>query len=267
MSIDPKIFNRFLSILEVKPGRPSIDLLGQIVRSHLDKIPFENISKLIYKRKGMTDIPGFSQYLEGIEKNNFGGTWYSLNYYLYLLLKYLGFNVKLCGTDVKRPDVHIISIVEVDYREFIIDCGYGAPFNEPLPRDINEDHIISFGDEKYVLKPRKPDGTSRLEQYHYNELRHFYNVKPEPRKQSDFKDVIRDSYSGDAMFMNSLLITRHSEDYSISLRDFELTVVKKNKITKKKIEKAEIPETVYSYFGIPARLVKAAVYGLRSLNQ
>jgi len=66
--------------------------------------------------------------------------------------------------------------------------------------------------------------------------------------------------------MNNLLITRHSEDYSISLRNFMLTVIDKNKITQKKIEKDDIPEVVNAYFGIPSRLVKAAICSLSSLN-
>lgn len=266
MITDPKIFDRFLNILEVKPAEPSIELLKKIIKSHMEKIPFENISKLIYKRQGMNDIPGFVKYLDEVENNNFGGTCYTLNYYLYLLLRYLGFNVKLCGADMQLPDVHLLSIVEVDYSQFIVDCGYGAPFIEPLPRNISYDYEINFGDEKYILKPKNIDGTSRLEQYYKNELKHFYTVKPLARRQSEFKKVIKDSYADEALFMNNLLITRHSEEYSISLRNFNLTVIEKNKITQKKIDKEKIPEIVNSYFGIPAKLVKAAIYGLKSLN-
>lgn len=264
---DPKIFDKFLNLLQVNAEKPSLDLLKKIIKSHLEKIPFENISKLIYKQNGANDIPGFTQHLLGIEKYNFGGTCYSLNYYLYLLLKYLGFSVKLCGADMKLPDVHLLSIVEIDYKEYIVDCGYGAPFIEPLPRDLSIDYTIYFGDEKYILKPKNIDGTSRLEQYYKNELKHFYIVNPKPRKQSEFKKVIKDSFADNALFMNSLLITRHSEDYSISLRNFILTVIDKNKITQKKIEKDEIPDVVNTYFGIPARLVKSAINGLSSLNQ
>jgi len=266
MITDPKIFDRYLNIIEVKPAEPSLELLKEIVKSHLEKIPFENISKLIYKQNGMNDIPDFAKYLDGIEKHNLGGTCYSLNYYLYLLLRYLGFNVKLCGADMHLPDVHLLSIVEIDYVEYIVDCGYGAPFIEPLPRNTSYDYEINFGDEKYILKPKNFDDTSRLEQYYKNELKHYYTVKPQARKLSEFKKVINDSYADDGLFMNNLLITRHSEDYSISLRNFMLTVIDKNKITQKKIEKDDIPEVVNAYFGIPSRLVKAAICSLSSLN-
>lgn len=267
MITDPKIFDRFLNLLEVKPGSPSLELLNEIVRSHLEKIPFENISKLIYKRQGMTDIPGFVKYLDEIENNNFGGTCYALNYYLYLLLRHLGFKVTLCSADMKFPDVHMVSIVEIDFCEYIVDCGYGAPFLEPLPRNLNSDYTLFFGDEKYILKPKKSDGTSRLEQYYKNELKHFYNVKPYAKKLSEFKKVINDSYADDALFMNNLLITRHSHDYSISLRNFLLTVIKKNEVIQRVIETEQIPDVVNSYFGIPAKLVRTAIYRLSFLNK
>jgi arylamine N-acetyltransferase len=64
------------------------------------RIPFENISKIYYKHKfGMTYMPDINLYLNGFEKNNFGGTCYSNNYYLYLLLSYLGSDAKLCGVE------------------------------------------------------------------------------------------------------------------------------------------------------------------------
>lgn len=81
--------------------------------------------------------------------------------------------------------------------------------------DLKVDHIINLGDEKYILKPKSKDGTSRLEQYYKNELKHFYIGKPHSREQSEFNKVIKDSYVNEAMFMNSLLITGHSAEYSI----------------------------------------------------
>lgn len=72
MITDPKIFDRFFNILEIKPAKPSLELLKRTVSSHLEKISFENISKLIYRKEGKTDIPDLARYLTGIEENNFG---------------------------------------------------------------------------------------------------------------------------------------------------------------------------------------------------
>jgi arylamine N-acetyltransferase len=106
-------------------------LLCQIIREHLINVPFENISKLLFKKQRKNYIPDLSTYLEGIEKYNFGGTCYANNYHLYSLLKHLGYEVKLCGADMKKLDVHILSIVMIDHKEYILDCGYAAPFSNP----------------------------------------------------------------------------------------------------------------------------------------
>jgi len=63
-----KLFNKYLKLLEVENSEPSFELLGKIVKAHLIKVPFENISKLLYKKQGMNYIPDLPAYLNGIEK-------------------------------------------------------------------------------------------------------------------------------------------------------------------------------------------------------
>ena len=266
MTIDNNLFKKYLFLLEVNVSSPSLELLKKIVKAHLIRIPFENVSKLFYKHQGMDDIPNFSQYLEGIEKHNFGGTCYSSNYYLYLLLKHLGYDIKLCGADMKNPDVHLISIVRIDGHEYIVDGGYAAPFLEPLPRDLFEDYIITLGNEEYVLKPKNDDGTSRLEQYYKGELKHWYIAKPQPRKIDEFRKVIKNSYADNAMFMNALLITRCFEKGSIVLRNLNLTETMDGKSSTIKILFKDIPGIVYEKFGIRADIVEKAISNLEKLK-
>lgn len=108
-----KLFDKYLGLLGVEKSKPDFDLLKKIVKAHLIQVPFENIPRLIYKTQGMNYIPDFSTYLDGIENYNFGGTCYANNYYLYSILKYFCYDVKLCGADMKNPYVHIISIVTI----------------------------------------------------------------------------------------------------------------------------------------------------------
>jgi N-hydroxyarylamine O-acetyltransferase len=266
MKENNKLFAKYLNILEVEIEAPSLELLRKIVKSHLAKIPFENISKLIFKKKGMIDIPDLEMYLNGIEEHHFGGTCYSINYYLYLLLEYLGFNIKLCGADMRNPDVHLISMVNVDSKEFIVDCGYAAPFLEPLPRYLREDYIINFGAEKYILKPQNNDGTTKIEQYYKNELKHWYTAKPFARKQEEFSRVIKDSYDDNAMFMNALLITKFSDNYSVSIRNLSITEIAGDNVSVRKINKDEIPALANEKFGMSTVLVAEAITDLSSLK-
>ena len=118
------LFEKYLALLGLKISNPTMEFLTTIVKAHLTRIPFENISKLLLKKRGLNYIPNLSEYLEGIETHHFGGTCYANNYYLFLLLEGLGYDVKLCGADMKNPDVHLISIVTIDRKGFLVDCGY-----------------------------------------------------------------------------------------------------------------------------------------------
>jgi arylamine N-acetyltransferase len=260
------IFDEYLSLLEQKREAPSLEYLHKIVKSHLIKVPFENISKLILKQKDADTIPELPQYLEGIEKYSFGGICYSNNYYLFLLLQHLGFEAKLCGCDMKNPDVHLISIVTIENREFIVDGGYAAPFLKPMLRDIKADYVINSGNEKYVLKPQSDDGKSRLEQYHNGELKHWYTVKPKSRNFDEVDKVIKDSYADKAMFMNAILITRFFENGSVVLRNLNLTETLAGKVSTQKVMFENIPEIVNNKYGIPTELVKTAISSLNELK-
>jgi len=71
---------RYLAILRVAAREPSLEALRELLAAHLVRIPFENISKLYYrKRLGLMNLPDIHLYLEGIEKRDFGGTCYSNN--------------------------------------------------------------------------------------------------------------------------------------------------------------------------------------------
>ena len=261
-----ELFNRYLEILEIDRAKPSLALLKTIVRSHLIKIPFENISKLIYKKRGMNTIPDMSTFLEGIAKFKFGGTCYSNNYYLYLLLNYLGYDVKLCGADMKNPDVHLITIVKFDDKEFIVDVGYAAPFYNPLPRFLNEDFSVTLGNEKYVVKPANDSGTTRIEQHCDGRLQHWYTAKPSERKIEEFGQVIKDSYSDNATFMNAIRITKFTENGSRVLKNLYFTETVGDDSSVTKIDLENIPIFIMENFGMQLSIVKKAVGHFKNLK-
>lgn len=266
MSIPSSLFKTYMNLLGIKPAEPSFDLLRKIVKAHLIKVPFENISKLLQKNRGINYIPDLSAYLSGIEEYNFGGTCYANNYYLYLLLKHLGFDVKLCGADMKNPDVHLISMIKIGNREYIADAGYAAPFFDPLPRHLNKNFVIRAGSEKYVVKPKDKMGNTKVEQYSSDDLQHWYTAKPQPRKIEDFRKVICQSYAGEATFMNALRMVRFYENGSRSLRNLLLTEINGSKCSTIKIPRDELPPVVNEKFGIPEKLIEEALSNLKKFR-
>ena len=252
-------YERYLKLIGVKQNTPNLELLQRIVRAHLIKIPFENISKLISKKEGMKSIPDLSNFLEGIEKYNFGGTCYTNNYYLYSLLKYLGYAIKLCGADMKNPDVHLLSIVKIENHEYIVDVGYAAPFYEPLPISLTNEHKVNFGNESYIVKPKDDLGRVRVEQHSDGKLQHWYTAKPESRSIKEFKKVIEDSYSDEATFMNAVRITKFLENGSLVLKNFDLTTIKGNKYSTTKVALNDLPHIIQRNFSIPSIVAKDAI--------
>jgi arylamine N-acetyltransferase len=260
------LFEKYLELLGVTKSESDFDLLKKIVNAHLINVPFENISKLLYKKQGMNYIPDLGLFLEGIKRYKFGGTCYTNNYYLFLLLKELGFEIKLCGADMKNPDVHLVSIVTINDREYIVDGGYAAPFLMPLPRDLEEDYVVTLMNEKYIIKPKDEFGRTKVEQYTVGKLQHWYTVKPPEKKIGDFRRVIEDSYSDDAVFMNAVRITKFSENGSLVLKNLYLTETINNEYSTIKITLKDIPSVIERKFGIAAEVVEKAIGHFKELK-
>jgi arylamine N-acetyltransferase len=167
---------------------------------------------------------------------------------------------------MKNPDVHLISIVIIDEREYIVDCGYAAPFLKPLPTWLMEDYIIKIGNEKYLVKPKDEKGRTKVEQYYNGELHHWYTANPQPRKIEEFSKVIKDSYAEDAIFMNTLRITRFSENGSIALKNIMITENTGTKYSTIEISRKDIPQIIQQKFGMPADIVKKAITNLKELK-
>jgi len=266
MKISNDLFEKYLDLLGIEKSTPTYDFLCKVVKAHLIKIPFENISKLLYKKQGLNNIPDFKTFLDGIEKYNFGGTCYTNNYYLYCLLDHIGFEIKLCGADMKNPDVHIISMVKINNQEYIVDVGYAAPFYNPLPRFLKEDSKISLGNEKYVVKPIDDLGGTTIEQYSNGKLQHWYTAKPVARNIEEFGEVIKDSYSDDAIFMNAIRITKFTEHGSLVLKNLYFTEIINDNSSTTKVNLEDIPLLIQENFGMPLNVVNKAIGHFKKLK-
>ena len=264
----PDLLERYLSILDVPRRKPDVDALFELVSEHLVRIPFENISKLYYKKHNdLHALPGLEPFLDGIERFNFGGTCYTNNFYLYQLLANLGYQTMLCGADMSNPDVHLVSIVTLKNREYLVDVGYAAPFLRPMPRDLAIDYVIELGRDRYILKPQNAQGCSRMELYRDGNLKHGYLVKPVPRQIRDFEHVIAASYREEATFMNALLLARFYPNRSIVIDN--LNVIE-SEGTESRIKTLpgpdELVRTIHEYFSIPLEFIIDAVNDLGQLK-
>ncbi len=259
---------RYLALLRVPRRSPSTAALKELVAAHVTRIPFENISKL-YNRKhlGLTDLTPVETFLEGIERYHFGGTCYACNFHFYRLLTSLGYHARLCGADMRNPDVHVVSMVESEGREYLLDTGYGAPFLAPLPRDLKTDYTIILGRDRYVLKPQDSQGRSRLELHRDGAPKHGYLVKPAPRQIEDFNPAIAASFHPSATFLNAVLLARFWPGRSVVIHN--LTLMESSGLETKAHPLAgrdDLPAAVEAHFEIPGNIVAQAIADLPQLQ-
>jgi arylamine N-acetyltransferase len=259
---------RYLDLLGIRRRPPGLAALRELVRAHLTGVPFENISKLYYhKHLGLRSLPGLERFLDGIHRFHFGGTCYSNNFYCYQLLANLGYEVMLCGAGMAAPDVHLVSLVRVAGREYLVDVGYAAPFLAPLPCDGDDDHVLILGRDRYVLKPRDHQGRSRMELYRDGALRHAYTVRPMSRDIGEFERVIAASFQPDATFMKVLLLARFFADRSLVIHNLSVIESRGTRSSVRRLSgRDELASAVQEGFGIPAEITAEVVRDLEDFG-
>ncbi len=257
-------FERYLSILGVEAAPPSLGHLRRLVSAQLIRVPFENISKLYFRKtRGATFAPSLEEHLDGIEYHHFGGTCYANNPHFYSLLRHLGYAARLCGADMTNPDAHIVSMVAVDGREFLVDVGYAAPFFDPLPRDLARPHEVPFGASRYVLEPQDAEGRSRLRMFRSGREIHGYLAKPEPREINHFAGGIRESYRSTATFMNTLVVEKFFTCKSVRIHNLKVTEsTPEHAETNQLADRDELAMVIERVTGISAAIVREAIAGV-----
>lgn len=254
------LFRRYLDLLGLDAVPVSVAGLSQLVARHLVTVPFENVSKRLYGRRGADDIPDLATWLDDIARYHLGGTCFANNYHLWLLLRRLGFEARLCGAAMgRRPDVHLALVVVCEGREYLVDVGFGAPFRAPVPRDERGPLVFPLGDQRWVVLPQDATGRTRVEYQAGGTTVYAYMLDPRPRAWPEFRGPVAASYHHEAHFMNMLRIVRFLPEGAIILADQVLTRYPAGSGPALALTPAVLPQAVEDAFGIPASLVRTAL--------
>jgi arylamine N-acetyltransferase len=261
-------YARYLHVLGVPARPPGFGALCELTAAHLTRIPFENVSKLYYRHAASQGIPNLETFLDGIERYHFGGTCYTNNFHLHRLLAHLGYEVRLCGADMAAPNVHIVNVVFMSGRRYLVDVGYAAPLFAPLPLDLTERHEIVWGGGRYVLNPADQDGRSRLDTYRDGALVHGYVVNPAARRIEEFAPVVAESFTDRAVFMHALLVARFFPTRSVTLRNLNLIEAgPASAPCARMLDREELPDAIDREFGIPRNVARRALEGVEFTRQ
>lgn len=215
-------YSRYLRLLGFDAPPSGLKGLEELVHRHLCRVPFENVSKLLLVgREGVGRVGTLSEFLDGIEYQDLGGTCYSSSPFLAELLQALGYDADLLGADMDRPNVHTVIRVRIEGVAYHVDVGYAAPFRQPMRLDRLPFEMV-HGKYRYLLEP---DGCDeyRMSVWCGPERVHGYAVHGPPRDFGFFRDIILESYTPGRMFMSCLRITRFFEAHTVELKNSTLT--------------------------------------------
>lgn len=258
MATLPQLYARYLRLLGVTVAPPGLDGLRNLVRRHLLLVPFENVSKLmLFAREGAGRPATLSEFLDGIEDQDLGGTCYTSNPFLTGLLRHLGYDADLLGADMSLPNIHTCIRVRLGKMQYHVDVGYGGPFRDPMRLDRLP---LEFGEGslRYVLDRR--DDAHAMTVLAGDERVHGYVVHPPPRQAEFFEPVVRESFARGRTFMSCLRLVRIFDRHSVELRDRTLTLHRAGKTSQSELTTmAELKDVVAGDLAMPRCPIEAAV--------
>ncbi len=197
-----EVVKGYMHHLNLEAEAPSHRFLEKICTAQLNTFPFENIGKLLHQQSSSFTIPSFEKFVSNFQKFNFGGTCYTLNANLLLLLRALGFDCH----HVMLGNEHMGIVVILD-DAFYVDCGAAAPFFKPVRLNDENNNNVRFGkDEVSILPVDSKDSDYKYIRYtngkQSGKVWHFQST--EKANINDFQKVIEESYKPDATFMTIL---------------------------------------------------------------
>ncbi|ALC80458.1 arylamine N-acetyltransferase [Bacillus gobiensis] len=259
----------YLLHLNLPLETPTENYLKRICQAHLTTFPFENISKLLSFRDKDVNIPSYSQFVKNFTASHFGGTCYTLNSNLIVLLKELGFACHLA----MLGNQHMAIIVNIDSEKMYVDCGAAAPMFKPVRFESDHQNSSRFGEDYVNIVPASSENNS------YRYIRYIrgkqsgkaWNFDSKKAYEvNDFADIIQKSYIPQAAFMSMLRcqLWQIDQNRNVSLVNNQLGIRYSNgqTITKTLSCISEIEEVMANEFLLSKLPVAEAIEVLKSLG-
>jgi len=166
-----------------------------------------------------------------------------------------------------NPDVHIVNIVEINHKEYLVDVGYAAPFYNPIPLDLAKNYELTYGIDKYILKPRDKRNYSELQLIRDGNTKHSYIVKPHSRSITEFEKVIEDSTRSTATFLNAVLLVKYGVNSSVVIHNLSLIEIEDSNVNRVQLKDEDaIVAQIYLKFGISKEITRESLSLIKNFN-
>jgi N-hydroxyarylamine O-acetyltransferase len=166
----------------VRPGVPDLEALCELQRRHLESVPFENLGRYLGEQVDLEE----SALLDKVVRQRRGGLCYELNGAFGLLLRDVGFDVRLLAGRVMRRDGvfgppldHLALRVELD-EPWLVDVGFGRFSIRPLRLTTTEEQPDPAG--QFTVRPAPHGDVDVLCDGNV-----VYRLEVRPRELEDFQ--------------------------------------------------------------------------------
>ncbi len=259
----------YLRFLGLAPAAPSLGVLAHLLRAHLHRIPFENISKLYYFRR-LADlgwkVPPSETWVENVVTRNFGGTCFTINSTFYRLLTLLGYDTRLMRV---AGGGHLSVGVRLDDRLYLVDPALGVPLFEPA--DLLKPTVIDWCGRGMRIFPMNGErGAYHMEHYTDGERKHSWTFSSMPESWDQFEANIDYSYSATGFFMVflscSLYQAEPKRNLSLLNNVFTARYANGNRTVTNLGSVEHFEEVLATEFRLPGLPVREAIETLKALG-
>ncbi len=168
---------------------PTAETLRELHKAHLLAAPFENLDIHLGREIVLDEQKNYSKIVE----RHRGGFCYELNGAFAMLLRALGYDMKMLSAGVANPKGefgppfdHMTLLVELEER-WLADVGFGDSFREPLLLDEQGEQVEEWGAYRIAR-----DGEQlTLEQRDGDLWRPQYRFTLQPYNFADFAEMCR----------------------------------------------------------------------------
>ena len=245
----------FLEHIGVEPGGRGIDFLRELT-IHFARFPYENISKII--KMSVSGDPRRSLRLpsevarDHIDKN-FGGTCFSLTFFVEKVLRSFGFDAYKVMADMNSgKNVHCLVVVQEGGARYLIDPGYALYEVIRLPEVMTRVscphavvEVVSSGGGRYSLWTT--DASGRKWRYAFNDT---------PVDEADFERYWIESFARPTL--HNICLTRMTPRGHIYLRKDFFKFTSRDSIEKRKVRE-DVEGLIEEAFGIRGEFAKVAL--------
>lgn len=208
---------RYARILGISRVDSTLESLEAIVRRHLERVPYENVSKILRAKRTGPSIPSFAEYVHQLEETSYGGTCFAQNFHLNQLLNHLGFDSDLMPIRREGKLSHVSLRVTIEGRSYLVDVGLMSSIAGPFLLGPTGAFDRWSGDQRFIFVPDEELRNYSLEIHRGGKMIRSFQSSDGEVSHEELVQAVVESFEPKALFMNVLCAFRVFESHSVGI--------------------------------------------------